>query len=117
MESNLMVKTCSKCNEEKPLEGFGKNAKARGGLQARCKACEAAYNKTYREANKEKEIARTKAYREANPEKVAAKNKAWRAANLEKAHAYDKAWRESHPYAALAGVAKGRAKGCIALPS
>ena len=147
MASELMVKTCSKCNEEKPLEFFGKDAQRKDGLRLHCKACavahdkawreankekkaainkayreankekEAAYSKAYWEANKEKEAARNKAYRDANKEKVAARNKAYRDTNKEKVAASRKAWRESHPYQHSATTAKGRAKRYNALPS
>ena len=87
MESNLMVKTCTECNEEKPLESFGKRARAKDGLREQCKAC------------------------------IAARDKAYRTANPEKAKANKKAWRESHPYQHLAATAKGRAKRYNAIPS
>ena len=48
----------------------------------------AAYQKAYREANREKVAARNKAYREANREKMAAYQKAYREANREKYNAY-----------------------------
>jgi len=97
-----MVKTCTKCNEEKPLEGFSKKTSAKDGLQSQCKACAVAQDKAYYEANKEKIYARNKARREANKEKEAARTKAW---------------RESHPYEVLASSAKGRARRYNALPS
>ena len=49
-------------------------------------------NKAYREANKEKRKAYLKAWREANKEKI----KAWREANKEKKNAYDKAYRQAN---------------------
>ena len=141
-----MVKTCTKCNEEKPLEGFSKGARAKDGLQSKCKACNAAqgksyrkangrkiyarnkayreanservaaYDKAYRKANSEKIAAKNRAYREANPEKKAAQVKAYREANPEKVAAKNKAWREAHPYEVLASAAKSRATKHNALP-
>jgi hypothetical protein len=54
----------------------------------------AAYRKAYKEANKEKIAARDKAYKEANKEKIAAKDKAYRVANKEKILAYRVANKE-----------------------
>ena len=55
-----------------------------------------AYNKAYREENKEKVAYGRKAYREANKEKVAYGRKAWEEANKEKRKAYMKAYREAN---------------------
>ena len=90
-------KLCRTCNEEKPLGGFSKNARAKDGLQSKCKACNAASQKAWAEANPEKIAASQKAYREANPEKIAADHKAWREANKEKAAASQKAWKDANP--------------------
>ena len=96
------MKTCTKCNEEKPLEGFSKFARAKDGLMSQCKACDAARNK---------------AYRAANPDKVKASDKARYEANREKNHAKSKAWYEDHPYEGQASAAKSRARRYNALPS
>ena len=111
-----MAKTCNKCNEEKPLEGFSKRARAKDGLQSHCKECRSAISKAYRKANPEKVAASHRAWREANLEKSRASVKAWNEANPEKVAAYGKAWREAHPYEGLADSAKGRAKKYNALP-
>ena len=59
-----------------------------------------AYDKAYREANRDKEKARKKAYREANIDKTKAYNKAYfktyREANPDKLKAKDKAYREAN---------------------
>ena len=127
-----MVKICTKCHAEKPLEGFGKKTTGKDGLMAYCKACDAARCKAWREANKEKVAASYKAWREANkekkaasekawqkanPEKVAASYKAWADANKEKIAVQGKAWQDANPYKCLAGYAKARARKCNALPS
>ena len=105
-------KICSKCNEEKSLKSFSKDAQRKDGISSQCKACDAARGKAYREANREKEADRAKAYRDAHPEKVAAIqkayrdahpekisaiNRAWYEANKEKKDADNKAWREANP--------------------
>ena len=98
-------KLCRKCNTEKSLASFSKDAQRKDGLQPRCKACEAARTKAWADANKQKVAAKNKAYREANPEKVAADAKAYREANPE----YGKAWREANKDRVVALNAKYRA--------
>ena len=56
----------------------------------------AAYDRAYREANKEKVAAQQRAYREANKEKVAAYNRAYYEANKEKVAARHRAYREAN---------------------
>ena len=56
----------------------------------------AAYQKAYREANKDKIAAWQKAYREANKDKIAAQKKAYREANKDKIAAQKKAWYEAN---------------------
>ena len=46
--------TCSGCNETKPVATFSYANKARGKLQARCKACCSIHFKSYRAANIDK---------------------------------------------------------------
>lgn len=63
-----MVKTCSKCKEEKPYVEFHKKKCAKDGYKSQCKSC----IKAYREANKDKIKAQNKSYREANKDKRSA---------------------------------------------
>jgi len=55
-----------------------------------------AYQKAYREANKDKIRAQRKAYYEANADKEKARKKIWREANADKAKAGQKAYREAN---------------------
>ena len=97
------MKTCTKCQETKPLDRFHKNKSAKDGFIAHCKLCmndyneankdkASAYDKAYYKANREKILARKKTYREANKEKIAAYNEA----NKQKILARDKAYREAN---------------------
>ena len=56
----------------------------------------AAWQKAYREANKDKVAAWQKAWYEANKDKVAARQKAWYKANKDKVAAQQKAYREAN---------------------
>ena len=60
------TKRCTKCGEEKPLDGFDKSAKGRFGRRARCKCCEAKYVRE----NAEKIKAQRAKYRRENAEKI-----------------------------------------------
>lgn len=84
------MKTCSKCGEEKPLDEFSRQRRAKGGRQPRCKACFAEYRLVNREAlakrksdyyevNRETILTRKAEYH-ARPE-VKAQTAAYRAAN------------------------------------
>ena len=45
------VKACKQCGEVKPLSEYHKKAKATDGHAFRCKACTAADQRAYRQAN------------------------------------------------------------------
>lgn len=77
------MKTCTKCNTEKPITEFGKRTKSKDGLHFRCKSCRYEEGVLYRSRNKEKESKRQREWERNNPEKVHAKNKRWRMANRE----------------------------------
>ena len=57
---------------------------------------QAAQQKAYREANRDKVAAQKKAWYEANRDKVAAQQKAYREANRDKVAAQKKAWYEAN---------------------
>lgn len=95
-----MMKSCDKCGtSDRYADG-------------RCKACAAAYRKSYYIKNADKAKAYSAAYLAANPEKVKAKDAAYRiknssalrakfvtyrAANIEMCRARDAAWRAANP--------------------
>ena len=56
----------------------------------------AAWQKAYREANKDKAAAQKKAWYEANKDRVAAQQKAWYEANKDRVAARQKAWYEAN---------------------
>ena len=70
----------------------------------------AAYQRAYREANREKVLARQRAYREANHERVAASHKVYYEANREKVLAYQKAYYEANREKVAAYRRAARAK-------
>jgi hypothetical protein len=79
-----VVKTCSKCKQDKAAEDFSKN-------HAWCKECQKEYKKAYRKQNAEKIKAyykqnreKIKAYRKQNAEKIKEQKKAYHKQNREK---------------------------------
>jgi len=65
-----MLKTCTKCNEEKPLTEYWKQPGGKWGLTPNCKMCINARNKEFYLNNPDKRIAklaRKKAYEKENP--------------------------------------------------
>lgn len=74
----ICFKSCTKCGESKPLEGFNRQPAGKYRRKGECKACQATAGQAYVAANPRTKAARGRAWSEANPGKIAAKNKAWR---------------------------------------
>jgi hypothetical protein len=83
-------KPCSTCDIVKPLNDFAPDNRHRDGRQARCRECVKAYQKRYRQDNRERyrelkkaEAERskstTRAWREANRNHIAEQRRAWAA--------------------------------------
>lgn len=66
------MKTCTKCNETKPLQAFGEDSRRSDGRSSRCRACLHAYQVAYREANRARLRAKNAQWRADNPEYGAA---------------------------------------------
>lgn len=64
-----MMKVCSKCDEKKNLDSFGKDKHKKSGLTSYCKACMAEMSRIRRATNPEKSRSISKAYRERNIDK------------------------------------------------
>lgn len=47
------MKVCGKCGEEKPVSEFNKDCCAKDGMQGRCRECQKAISKQYRQEHKE----------------------------------------------------------------
>ncbi|APQ42443.1 hypothetical protein [Pasteurella phage PMP-GADVASU-IND] len=92
----MTTKTCTKCGVAKPLAAFHKDKTGKFGRCPSCKECVAAYQRAYRESNREKINAYARAYRESNREKVRDNQRAWHEANREKRSAQNRAWYEAN---------------------
>lgn len=76
------MKTCSVCNEEKPLEDFYKQSDGKYGVTSRCKICLLADNKKWKEENQEKVSTLIRNWQIKNKEKCLAATREWRKRNL-----------------------------------
>lgn len=56
----MIEKTCTACQQVKPVEEFGKHSRRKDGLQAECKPCRNSYNRTYYTDNKPAQIVRVR---------------------------------------------------------
>lgn len=90
------TKRCSKCGETKALTAFCRTTKANPRPRSICKACDAAYLRVWRTANRDRDRARTRAYRAANRDRIREQQRKWfraeRARNPEKARARWRQW-------------------------
>ena len=80
------MKTCSKCGEEKSLEGFGKDKAKKDGHRGVCKACR--QTDTKKSARK---------YRQANSERINLKRRECRADNADAINSASRARRANDP--------------------
>lgn len=92
----IASRCCSRCGEEKLLSAFYKDAR-RGRVEAQCKSCRLADQKTKRTANPEKSRAAIASWKARNPERQKAGIAAWQARNPEKMLAASRAWRARNP--------------------
>lgn len=76
------MKTCSKCRQEKELDAFCFDKKARDGRGYKCKLCYCIDARERRRQNPAKEQARSKIWRQNNYERARTREKAWRRTNL-----------------------------------
>jgi hypothetical protein len=64
----VVMKTCKKCNEEKPLDEFYNQKGTKDGKRPRCKVCTDAYTAEYNKKNRERINERYRELRKENPE-------------------------------------------------
>ena len=91
-----MEKSCTKCGEVKPLEGFAVAKNTKSGRRSACKQCDNASHKKYREENRDKVSARQKKHYEENRDKYLARQNKYNAENRDEKAVYDKKYREEN---------------------
>lgn len=86
----METKFCTVCQTHQPISNYHKQAKAKDGLQFRCKDCDKKYHNARYLRDKEKINQQTKAWKAANKEKALAKGREWREKNKEKVKGYQR---------------------------
>lgn len=90
------LKTCSRCNQEKPRSEFGPHPSARDGLRGQCKACRRAYSRQYYQDHREQALEKNRAYQEANKERYRSYQRQYRQKHIEKRRAYGREYHRTH---------------------
>lgn len=88
------MKNCTKCNIEKPLEGFYASSTSKSGSVSWCKPCEAGRSKAKYEIRKTSQLLKAKQWRNENKDKQEAAIKVWRESNPDRLKAIYRNWAE-----------------------
>lgn len=91
------MKTCKKCNLQKPLSGFYKCLPNTDGVMSWCKECEAARKKAANAVNKEKRLVVAKKWRENNKQKLKEAVASWRERNPGRHEQIMQEWAKNNP--------------------
>jgi hypothetical protein len=92
------MRTCSKCQEAKPLDQFSKKL---NGLQPNCKPCSKEIHRAWNLANREQQCAKKREYYQSNRETALERQKQYYVEHREQVLTYIEKWRAERPgYAA-----------------
>jgi hypothetical protein len=75
------MKTCTKCQSTKPLDGFYKRWRSPDGLEAWCKVCRLEHNRKWFDKNKDRHGELTRSWYERNKDQHLENSRAWYSAN------------------------------------
>ena len=85
-----IIKACTRCGLELPLERFSTDRSRADGLSKWCKKCVSENSRKHYQANREKTLARQAAQRAADPEHFSEISRASQAKNRERHNAYNR---------------------------
>jgi len=94
--TSLILKKCSKCGEEKPVDKFFKNSSKKDKLSTYCKICFSIKNEIYRKNNAEKLAEAAKKWKGKNIEKVLQQQKKWKKNNPLSHSKTTQKWRQNN---------------------
>lgn len=98
-----MMKKCSKCGEEKPLDATNfrqaKNKKGEAGYRAQCRVCGRERCKEWRKTNQEATREYQRRYCEKNRQAIRERSRKWYGANLEARRQWSRKWHKANPEA------------------
>ena len=86
----METKFCTSCKTEQPVSNFHKQAKAKDGLQFRCKDCDRAFHQARYQKDKEKITQQTRKWKAENKDKAEQAGKEWRSKNKDKVKVYQR---------------------------
>lgn len=89
------MKRCTGCGEEKPLEKYHCDKRAKGGRRARCSDCTADYYTGYYARNIDALLAYQEQYRAENGDYIRERDAGYRTANREKLRAWHREYRKT----------------------
>lgn len=92
----MTSKTCPRCRQNLPIDGFYKNARLKGGVDTYCKPCINKSSAEHYAKNRERRNAQAREWAVRNPGKAAAYSKAWRDANPGAQQACERRWYEKN---------------------
>lgn len=94
----METKTCSKCNESKPVSEFGRNRRKKDGLQVWCRACSTEFSKAYNREHREEITAWQRLYRETPRGRATARraSRKWNEEHREELLEYYRAYHRAH---------------------
>lgn len=108
----MNTKTCTKCGEAKPLDGFHLWSRSKDGRRPRCKSCRrnedpnaAARASRYYAKNRVHVLKNVKAYSQGNPDVRERAHRAWFDRN---GYVYQNRWKQENPGKVNALTAKRR---------
>jgi len=92
-----MMKTCTKCLEEKESTEFYRAPRNKDGLGCYCKDCDKERSKNWKRNNPEKERESRRRWRRTHLEQARQSRRRWYENNLEKAREYERRWQRNNP--------------------
>lgn len=116
-QPRAVLKTCTKCKDEKPVSAFTKDKQKRDGLRPICKICTNEQINAKNRANPERNRAKVKAWKERNSDYVKERAAQWRAENAEHLKNLNAAYRANNKDKCLVHGANRRARKRAAVGS
>jgi hypothetical protein len=113
ISGTIMLKTCTKCGEDKPPSEFNRRAVSQDGRAPHCRTCSLAYLHKWRNENTEHVKAYRKKYHAENKATRLRKIREWRLANPARDSANKKRWKAANrDYCTAAQALRDAARLC-----
>ena len=93
----MLTKECTRCYTEKPETEFDLRSDRPGKRRSHCRDCRRKEVREQDKKNRKRKLAYNRAYRESNKDKISLKVKVYHRENRERILSYQKSWRKSNP--------------------